>query len=848
MIKPLSASDGSNGATGLQRTQSFLFVVLQLLLVAVVIHQFRIEAHRHFFPVFCLVIGGFLIHAWLPRGLRLPFFSLLSLTGLLFVLGTLNGLKALGVVGALIGICYLPIRFGLRIAILVAMTVALVLARSYFPLPFWPVVGSMLMFRLFIYMSECRRLAVLPSLASTVSYFFLLPNVCFPLFPVVDYRTFRDTWYDDDEWKIYQRGVTWIIRGVIHLLLYRWIRINVVPEAASLQSLPQVAFFMVANYSLYLQVSGQFHLITGLLHLFGFNLPRTHHLFFLASSFSDIWRRINIYWKDFMTKFFFFPAFFAARSRGTSVGPAVVAGVLCVFIATWLLHSWQTFWLLGRFPLTINDACLWLGVGLCVAVNSLLETRRRGTPVSSTSTWINGLRLSVQTVAMFALVSLFWACWTRPGFLSLIAEVANRSDVGKGISIILMWMLIAIAAGTLLQNALRWQRPRFESLSALSFRESAGLHAAGLGVFLVFTTSWAEPIYDPAVAQRLAEFRADAATAEESADQLRSYYEDLNTAAIQAGPLISSFSPQQEARRAQAFGFYKVSRPADMYQTIELIPGVRAELEGCLFSVNSYGMRDRDTVLREKPERTVRIALMGSSIVMGYGVANDDVFGRVFENRLNGEYPDPVRRFEVLNFGVGKQWAPQRLIRFQRLVTQFDPDAVYYFAHQDEFQELAGYTAQLIAQDRKLPSTYLDDAARKAGVTSQMAQGAIQGHLQLVETELLDAIYRTIVDECRLRKITPVWIYLPVPGTDEEPQVARLFSIATNAGFLACDLSDWASSREGLFRTAQDHHPNARGHQLIAEALLRMVRASPESLPLVDSSARSAGRSGPSQK
>ena len=78
-----------------------------------------------------------------------------------------------------------------------------------------------------------------------------------------------------------------------------------------------VAEFMVATYLLYLHVSGQFHLIVGLLHMFGFNLPETHHRYLLASSFTDFWRRINIYWKDFIMKLFFYPAFFALKRIGT---------------------------------------------------------------------------------------------------------------------------------------------------------------------------------------------------------------------------------------------------------------------------------------------------------------------------------------------------------------------------------------------------------------------------------------------------------------------------------------------------------------------------------------------------
>ena len=76
--------------------------------------------------------------------------------------------------------------------------------------------------------------------------------------------------------------------------------------------------FLLATFLLYLRVSGQFHLIVGVLHLFGFRLPETHHLYFLASSFTDFWRRINIYWKDFMMKLVYYPSFFRLQRLGTT--------------------------------------------------------------------------------------------------------------------------------------------------------------------------------------------------------------------------------------------------------------------------------------------------------------------------------------------------------------------------------------------------------------------------------------------------------------------------------------------------------------------------------------------------
>ncbi|HUG11057.1 MAG TPA: hypothetical protein VMM36_08585, partial [Opitutaceae bacterium] len=138
--------------------------------------------------------------------------------------------------------------------------------------------------------------------ARTVSYFFLLPNLTFPLFPVVDFATFRKTYYDRDALLIYQQGVQWMIRGIIHLLVYRWVYHYLVITPSDITNGFDLAQYVGANFLLYLRVSGQFHLIVGLLHLFGFRLPETHRFFFLAPSFTEFWRRINIYWKDFMMK------------------------------------------------------------------------------------------------------------------------------------------------------------------------------------------------------------------------------------------------------------------------------------------------------------------------------------------------------------------------------------------------------------------------------------------------------------------------------------------------------------------------------------------------------------------
>ena len=179
----------------------------------------------------------------------------------------------------------------------------------------------------------------------------MLPNLVFPLFPVVDYQTFRRTYYD-------QRRDADLRAG--HALDRPRPRS---PAALSLR-LPQRAQrsgrrrrtlgdlvqFMLGTFLLYLRVSGQFHLIVGLLHLFGFRLPETHKLYYLAHSFTELWRRINIYWTDFMMKTVFYPTYFRVKKLGPTT--ALVLSTAAVFVTTWILHSYQWFWLRGGFPMT----------------------------------------------------------------------------------------------------------------------------------------------------------------------------------------------------------------------------------------------------------------------------------------------------------------------------------------------------------------------------------------------------------------------------------------------------------------------------------------------------------------
>lgn len=821
------------------RLRPFLLIGLELALVLLVVYRFEIESQRHVFPMLCVAAGGFAVHAWLPRRVRAAFFVLVSAGGILFILGLPNGAAVLGIGLGLIAVCHLPVPVLVRAMLLVLAGGALASWRVDYPAPFWPVLASMFMFRLIIYLFELRHARAHWPSALTLAYFFPLPNACFTLFPVLDYQTFRATYYDGDEYETYQKGIRWIVRGLMHLLAYRVIKFYILPAPYQLHDLPHLALYLAANYALYVRVSGWFHLVTGLLHLFGFNLPRTHDNYFLASSLSDIWRRINIYWKDFMAKVFFFPAFFALRRLGTRA--AVTGATLAVFVATWLLHSYQMFWLTGDLPLTRAVALLWLGAGLLVALSLQVDLgEAKATALKRDAGEFRvgaAVTRSLRTLGTFTLVSFFWACWTDPGILKLVqglwVPASLVENAGRGALGVLALVGIVVVVGVLAQWV-RWHWLRDGLPSLGSFQGSVAPHAAFLGVLLLAGVPQVAGVFGSSAEQAAITLMQGNPTLAEANQAMRGYYEEIAETKVQAGAFLGQLSGKDVPPPGDSFHYLAMTRPTDELMGRELIPGWRGTLGSSTLHVNQLGMRDRDDVARIKPPGACRIALVGSSVVMGYGVDDQEVFKQLLEDRLNAAEAQGGRRYELLNFGVGLTHAIHRRTIIEQKVFGFQPDAIYYVAHQDELYGAARNVADLLARGVALPYACLNDAVRKAGVTSALAPEAVEKALYPVSREILVCVYRGLAAECRERRVPLVWIYLPIPGIAEvSVETSVMLGIAREAGFTVVNLADWARdlAPADVKLSAGDHHPNARGHRLIAERLFAELRQRPELLP-----------------
>ena len=185
-----------------------------------------------------------------------------------------------------------------------------------------------------------------------------------------------------------------------------------------------LAWYMVGNYLLYLRVSGQFHMACGMLHLFGFQLPETHHRYLLASSFTDYWRRINIYWKDFMVRVVFNPVVF--RLKRWPQPAALAAATAVVFLVTWLLHAYQSYWLRGVWGFGVPDALFWGILGVLVLINVQLDARRgtRRAPGPSRPAPRLALR-ALRVAGTFTTIAVLWSLWSSPSVASWLDMICR---------------------------------------------------------------------------------------------------------------------------------------------------------------------------------------------------------------------------------------------------------------------------------------------------------------------------------------------------------------------------------------------------------------------------------------
>ena len=283
-----------------------------------------------------------------------------------------------------------------------------------------------------------------------------------------------------------------------------------------------------------------------------------------------------------------------------------------------------------------------------------------------------------------------------------------------------------------------------------------------------------------------------------------------------------------------------VSRPTlrDFLQ-FDLWPDVDQPLFGHRFTTNRHGMRDRDYTIAKPPD-TFRIALLGSSIDMGWGVGDDETYENLLEDWLNthARMKGITRRFEVLNFAVAAYAPTQRYASLARKAAAFSPDLVIYSATMLDARLLELHLGNLLMRKVDLTYPFLKQEIADAGITDDDAKtgsdrqfvhrDAAKAKIRARFWPIIDATLGALAAECQSMDVPLVLIAIPRAGKADSPEfreaaIARLSGIAARIATPLIDLTG-AFDKFDVAKVelaSWDDHPNAFGHRRIFLGLAR---------------------------
>jgi hypothetical protein len=267
-------------------------------------------------------------------------------------------------------------------------------------------------------------------------------------------------------------------------------------------------------------------------------------------------------------------------------------------------------------------------------------------------------------------------------------------------------------------------------------------------------------------------------------------------------------------------------------------PGIFDTVQGVGVSINSHGLRGPEFA-SAKPAGTIRLMILGDSVVFGWGVEEAATFPRLLQAEMDRS-GIPVA---IIAAGVGSWNTRTQYEWFRRVGVDLAPDMLLLLiVENDTDPKREGFTevsrAELFPgkEDRSFFAEGFEDFWRFASRRSYVAahlKYLWEQHLLAGQDELVDAdspqwrdariALDGLVGLCRERGIELV-VYLN--GSDRRVRANNILTLYRDhliaRGIRPLTFPE-ALEQPELRNSAVDSHLNARGHEILAAAMLEML-------------------------
>lgn len=793
-----------------------IYTSFLLLLGAVVAYLYEIEPSLFLFKILAISIGGhFLNRIVLPKHRNLTFL-LLTPISIIYIFNVTVLLYSMIAICILYFIFTLPIDRKIKILIYAFTIIGLILINLLCKLTdnvsiTFSILGTLLTYRILIFLYEDRNARQSDHNINTANYFFMLPTTSMYLFPPIDYKTFISSYNSVQNHLIYKKGAIWISQGIFHLVLYRIIYHHIYIPLEDVVTLTDFSIHAISSYMFVLRLSGIFHIGVGILCLYGFNMPRSFDNYFLATDFSDLWRRLNTYFKDMMVKVFYYPIFFKLKKLGTT--NAIIISILIVYNISWFIHSLQWMWLKGTFPIKTGDMIYWNAFGILVALTTLKDLKN----IKIAGFLNSKIKIIFKILLTLFTMSILWSFWTAATPLEYINTIESVSIDFKD-----FFIIIGIIILTTISISSALYTNRHNKLSKYFFPQTDTIQSNHLFLTILIILSIlqypkVQSLIQSKLNLNLSTILKDKLNDADEDKQIEGYYTDL----LLGTNMVANLQPienKQNQKFIDSEGAIKIHD----YRGLIMKPKAKITFKDKEFTINSMGGRDREYSKKPK-ENTIRMLVTGGSFVTGSGVADNEVFDNIIEDSIN-KISQNVK-IELLNFGIPTYDLLDVLFQIKEdNLLKLDPDYLIYISQGKDLIKNTNDLAYNYLNNIPINDIFLLNILNQVDVNKQMTELEIRKSLKIHAEQILQYGYNEIANICKENKIIPVCVYWPTHNlnTNKINQKNQVIEIAKKAGFIVYDLQSIYSGYEKNEITVSDTdiHPNAKAHKIFAHNMI----------------------------
>lgn len=248
------------------------------------------------------------------------------------------------------------------------------------------------------------------------------------------------------------------------------------------------------------------------------------------------------------------------------------------------------------------------------------------------------------------------------------------------------------------------------------------------------------------------------------------------------------------------------------------------------------------------PSDAVRVAFIGDSFTSGEGVELANRFTSLVVDRLE----ERGRAIDPMVYGVPGMGFPDAAALYLEAVAPRQPDVVVLVLIPNDFRgvdpaaaDIVGDFVQVPMPEQLAPSAVLSLLDRPRRVRDQsraVSASYAQAMVSRENLERVDALVRAMTEETSSRGAALLIVMFPfMHQLDHYPLADPQRRVLRRAELAGADVLDLLPAFEGrdarrLWVASADHHPNAEGHRIAADAMLdavasRLRKAGPRRCP-----------------